>query len=44
MLENGSMLIMQGDTQNHWSHSLPKALRVTEPRINLTFRNIHPSK
>jgi alkylated DNA repair dioxygenase AlkB len=40
-LDNGSLLIMQGETQNYWSHSLPKSLRITEPRINLTFRNIH---
>tara|TARA_R110002049_G_scaffold13509_3_gene58764 strand:- start:114585 stop:115175 length:591 start_codon:yes stop_codon:yes gene_type:complete len=39
-LNNGSLLIMKGDTQNNWSHSLPKALKITEPRINLTFRNI----
>jgi alkylated DNA repair dioxygenase AlkB len=40
-LENGSLLIMRGATQRHWKHSLPKALRVREARINLTFRQIH---
>jgi alkylated DNA repair dioxygenase AlkB len=39
-LENGSLMIMKGDTQNHWSHSLPKALKIKQARINLTFRNI----
>ncbi len=39
-LNSGSLLIMQGDTQENWSHSLPKSLRTNEPRINLTFRNI----
>ena len=41
-LNSGSLLIMKGDTQDNWTHSLPKSLRVTEPRINLTFRNIYP--
>ena len=39
-LNNGSLLLMKGETQNFWSHSLPKALRVTQARINLTFRTI----
>ncbi len=39
-LENGSLLIMKGTTQTHWHHSLPKTKKVTEPRINLTFRTI----
>ena len=39
-LENGSLLLMQGITQKFWQHSLPKTKKVTEPRINLTFRNI----
>lgn len=37
-LEHGSLLIMRGETQRHWSHALPKSKRVTEERINLTFR------
>ena len=40
MLENGSLLLMQGATQNNWKHALPKALRVKSPRINLTFRKM----
>jgi len=37
-LEAGSLLIMKGETQNYWLHSLPKTTKVNEPRINLTFR------
>lgn len=39
-LEHGSLLLMQGQTQRNWLHSLPKTKKVKEPRINLTFRNI----
>lgn len=41
-LENGSLLIMKGDTQFNWHHALPKSKKVKEPRINLTFRKIIP--
>jgi len=43
-LEPGSLLLMAGDTQKNWLHSLPKSKRIKEPRINLTFRNIKKSK
>lgn len=39
-LKNGSLLIMSGTMQQHWLHQLPKEKGLTEPRINLTFRNI----
>ena len=39
-LANGSLLLMQGETQRYWVHSLPKTKKVQAPRINLTFRNI----
>ncbi|WP_367605627.1 alpha-ketoglutarate-dependent dioxygenase AlkB [Legionella sp. W05-934-2] len=39
-LEQGSVLIMQGDTQNHYKHSIPKTNAIIGPRINLTFRLI----
>lgn len=39
-LAHGSLLIMQGETQQHWQHRLPPTVKVTEPRINLTFRTI----
>lgn len=41
-LESGSLLLMQGDMQHHWLHQLPAQKRINEPRINLTFRYIHP--
>lgn len=40
VLAHGSLLIMQGVTQQHWLHRLPPTVTVTEPRINLTFRTI----
>jgi len=40
MLGHGSLLVMKGATQENWLHSVPKATRVMEPRINLTFRNM----
>lgn len=39
-LENGSLLLMQGETQKYWKHQLPKLRKPLESRINLTFRNI----
>jgi len=39
-LENGSLLIMKGATQDNWLHRLPPTTKVTTPRINLTFRTI----
>ena len=38
LLEQGSLLIMKGETQHHWVHTMPNTKRVTTPRINLTFR------
>lgn len=42
ILEHGSLLLMKGSIQAHWLHSLPKSKKVSEPRINLTFRTIVP--
>ncbi|SEW45239.1 Alkylated DNA repair dioxygenase AlkB [Chitinophaga sp. YR573] len=39
-LTHGSFLLMKGSTQHHWLHSIPKQLKVTAGRINLTFRII----
>ncbi|MBB6128279.1 alpha-ketoglutarate-dependent dioxygenase AlkB family protein [Mucilaginibacter lappiensis] len=39
-LSNGSLLIMQGETQHHWLHQVPKTTDDTGPRINITFRDI----
>lgn len=41
-LRNGSLLVMGKGLQNNWLHQVPKAKSITEPRINLTFRNIQP--
>lgn len=40
LLENGSLLLMKDETQTNWLHSLPKSMKITRPRINLTFRTI----
>ena len=40
LLEHGSLLVMKGCTQTNWLHSLPKAKKISQPRINLTFRSI----
>ena len=37
---HGSLLVMQGKTQDHWKHAINKSKKVDKPRINLTFRNI----
>jgi alkylated DNA repair dioxygenase AlkB len=39
-LEAGSLLVMHGPTQTHWMHALPKTKKVTQPRINLTYRSM----
>lgn len=39
-LQSGSLLIMKGETQKHWLHSLPLTKLVSSPRVSLTFRTI----
>jgi alkylated DNA repair dioxygenase AlkB len=39
-LENGSLLLMKGETQSHWLHRLPLSKIIKQPRINLTFRSM----
>ncbi|WP_372943209.1 alpha-ketoglutarate-dependent dioxygenase AlkB [Shewanella sp.] len=41
-LESGDLLIMHPGMQQDWQHALPKRLKVTEPRINFTFRHVIP--
>ncbi|XP_065069755.1 alpha-ketoglutarate-dependent dioxygenase alkB homolog 3-like isoform X2 [Rhopilema esculentum] len=41
-LTDGSLLIMRGATQHDWVHRVAKEYHDRGPRINLTFRNIHP--
>lgn len=40
LLENGSLLIMKGETQHFWKHQIPKTEKEIGSRINLTFRII----
>ncbi len=40
-LKAGSLLVMKGDTQEHWFHRLPPTKKVHDARINLTFRTIN---
>ena len=40
-LKPGSLLVMKGETQQHWLHRLPPTKKVQEARINLTFRTIN---
>ncbi len=39
-LRHGSLLLMKGSTQEHWLHQIPKSKKITQARINLTFRVI----
>jgi len=39
LLNSGSLLIMAGQLQHNWHHSVPKTSRPLEGRINLTFRH-----
>ncbi len=40
-LEHGSLLVMSGPTQHYWQHQIARSRQVTEPRLNLTFRQIN---
>ena len=40
LLGHGSLLVMQGATQHHWLHQIPKTAKPIGERINLTFRVI----
>jgi alkylated DNA repair dioxygenase AlkB len=39
-LSNGSLLVMQGETQHNWLHQVPKTSKEAGQRINITFRDI----
>lgn len=41
-LEDGSLLVMHGDTQLLYRHGVPRERAPTGPRINLTFRRVTP--
>ena len=40
LLPHGSLLIMSGLSQTCWQHRIPKETKLTQPRINLTFRKV----
>lgn len=40
LLEDGSLLLMKGETQTYWKHALPPMRRIKSPRVNLTFRTV----
>lgn len=37
---HGSLIIMEGKTQNHWDHSVPQRMKLSNPRLSLTLRTI----
>ena len=39
-MTHGSFLLMRGEFQHHWEHSVPKRKKVKGSRFNLTFRRI----
>ena len=40
-LHNGSMYVIQGSTNQSWTHAVPARADVKKPRISLTFRYLH---
>lgn len=40
-LGHGDLLIMQGELQHYWQHSVPKQAKISKGRLNMTFRHIH---
>ena len=40
-LESGQLIVMHGDTQSFWKHSITKTKTVATGRISLTFRQIY---
>ena len=39
-LESGQLIVMHGDTQDFWMHTITKTKTVTSGRISLTFRKV----
>lgn len=37
-LTSGTYLLMKGATQHNWEHTIVKSKKISDPRINLTFR------
>jgi alkylated DNA repair dioxygenase AlkB len=44
LLPHGSLLVMSGKSQSHWLHRIAKSTKITEPRINLTFRHLYEER
>ncbi|MGO3009042.1 MAG: alpha-ketoglutarate-dependent dioxygenase AlkB family protein [Psychrobacter celer] len=42
-LESGQLIVMHGETQRFWKHSITKTKTVADGRISLTFRHLHPT-
>jgi alkylated DNA repair dioxygenase AlkB len=40
LLEQGSLLLMLGETQKYWQHEIPKMASIKDIRISLTFRTM----
>ena len=40
VLHHGDLLIMSGTLQHNWKHEIPKQRKITEARLNITFRTI----
>ncbi|MEB3360493.1 MAG: alpha-ketoglutarate-dependent dioxygenase AlkB [Synechococcaceae cyanobacterium] len=43
-LAHGDLLVMDPPTQRFWLHSLPRRLRLREPRLSLTFRRLRSGR
>lgn len=43
-LENGSLLLMKGNLQQHWDHRIAKSTKRMKERLNLTFRIVQGNK
>lgn len=41
-LAPGSLVVMSGLSQTCWEHEVPRQAAVSDPRINLTFRQVRP--
>ncbi len=44
LLQHGQLIVMRGQTQRYWKHALMKSVKITEPRINLTFRYFYQNQ
>lgn len=40
VLGHADLLVMQGELQHHWQHSVPKQTKISKGRLNMTFRHI----